>query len=401
MRWFLLLPLVAVATLTARADAPQFRGPGGRGTSNERNLPVAFDAKAGLRWKAALPGRGLSNPVVADGRIYVTACSGFGQTREHVLCFDLKTGKQLWERRLWATGGTLCHPKTNMAAPTPVTDGAAVYALFATGDVVCYEKDGTLRWYRSLVVDYPTVGNNVGMAASPVLVGDLLVVCLENVGESFAVALDAKTGKNRWRVERPRGINWVTPLVIRNAGKIEVLFQDDQALTAHDVATGKVTWTFRRKGLSTIPSPTEGDGVLFVPGDGLVALRPGTAKEAPKVLWKSAKLRMGYCSPLHHRGRVYAVSTGGIVNCADAATGKTVWSHRLDGGATAASPLAADGKLYCVTENGTITVLVDEGAEPRVLTTSALRDTILASPIAAGGSLLLRSDHSLYCFGSR
>ena len=104
----------------------------------------------------------------------MTASAAYQQKREVVLCFDLKTGKKLWERQVQATGGTQCHPKTNMAAPTPITDGQRVYALFATGDLVCYDRAGDLVWYRSLVGDYPTVGNNVGMASSPTLHGDTL-----------------------------------------------------------------------------------------------------------------------------------------------------------------------------------------------------------------------------------
>ncbi|HZZ81767.1 MAG TPA: PQQ-binding-like beta-propeller repeat protein, partial [Gemmataceae bacterium] len=165
IRLFPTLLLLAVA-LTARAeDATQFRGHGGLGLSKEINLPTKWSATEGLRWKAELPGKGLSNPVVAGGRVYVTVTAAYQQKREAVLCFDVKTGKKLWERQVWATGTTLCHPKTNMAAPTPITDGERVYALFATGDFVCYDKDGDLVWYRSIVGDYPTVGNNVGMAA--------------------------------------------------------------------------------------------------------------------------------------------------------------------------------------------------------------------------------------------
>src|SRR6266700_7144124 len=107
----------------AAEDVPQFRGANGSGVSQEKNVPLQWSAKENIRWKATLPGRGLSNPVIAAGRVYVTACTGFEQKRLHVLCFDAKSGKQMWERQFWATGTTLCHPKTNMAATTPVTDG--------------------------------------------------------------------------------------------------------------------------------------------------------------------------------------------------------------------------------------------------------------------------------------
>src|SRR5262249_35822525 len=144
----------------------------------------------------------------------------------------------------WTTGGTNCHPKTCMAAPTPVTDGNAVYALFATADLACFEADGTLRWYRSLTSDYPTITNQVGMAASPVLAKDVVIVPMDNEGESFLAAIDCKTGKNRWKISRPKGINWVTPL-LRQAGAItEVIFNDGSELVAYDLVTGKPRWTY-------------------------------------------------------------------------------------------------------------------------------------------------------------
>src|SRR5688572_24229849 len=140
------LVLLAPVAFVRADDVTQFRS--GLGVSKETNLPVRWNATEGLRWKATLPGKGLSNPVIADGRVYVSASAAYEQKREVVLCFDVTTGKKLWERQVWATGATQCHPKTNMAAPTPITDGERVYALFATGDLVCYDRDGDLVWYR-------------------------------------------------------------------------------------------------------------------------------------------------------------------------------------------------------------------------------------------------------------
>src|SRR5262249_58143296 len=136
----------------------------------------------------------------------------------HVLCFDLASGKKLWQRQLWATGTTLCHQKTNMAAPTPVTDGKNVYALFATCDLAAFDRDGNLLWYRSLTGDYPTVGNNVGMAGSPPLWQGTLLLCLGKAGASFSRGLPTQTGGNRPRARPPRRRHRVTPPRLR-AGK--------------------------------------------------------------------------------------------------------------------------------------------------------------------------------------
>jgi outer membrane protein assembly factor BamB len=395
--------LLLLSAALAAEDVPQFRGVGGSGVSSEIGLPIKWSDAENVRWKAELPGRGLSNPVIAAGRVYVTACTGPEQKREHVLCFDVKTGKKLWERQLWATGTTLCHPKTCMAAPTPVTDGDYVHALFATGDLVCCDRDGRLAWYRSLVGDYPTVGNNVGIAVSPVLHKGTLIVCLENVGESFAAGIDARTGQNRWRVARPRGINWVTPLVISHGGRDEVLLQGPADLTAYDPASGTKRWSLTGQSFSNIPSPVWGNGLVFTLGGKFLAVRPGSDQKDAQVVWDSAKLRTGYSSPVYYQNRVYTLSASGIINCADANSGKHLWSHRLDTSIEepyAASPLVAEGRLYAVSEKGTTTVL-KLGDEPSVLAVNSVLDTVLASPVASGGALFLRSDRYLYCFAEK
>jgi outer membrane protein assembly factor BamB len=379
------------------ADWTQFRGPGGSGVSAEKDLPIRWTKDENVRWKAELPGRGLSSPVIAGGRLYVTACSGFEQRRLHVLCFDAATGKRLWERQFWATGNSLCHPKTNMAAPTPCTDGERVYALFGTCDLACLDKDGNLVWYRSLTSDYPTVTNQVGMAASPILHKDLLLVQLENAGESFIAAIDKKTGKNRWKQSREREINWVTPLVAKIGQRDVVLFQSPRALTAHDPDTGTKVWQHETKGIATIPSMVVGNGVIFLPAGELVALHLGP-KGDPEATWTSAKLRPATASPLYYQDRVYTLVGAGVLNCAEAGTGKVVWQERLKG-PFSASPVAADGKLYAVNEAGT-TFVVQLGDKPAILATNALDETILGSPAIPGGAVYLRSDQHLWCIGS-
>ncbi len=314
------------------------------------------------------------------------------------MCFESATGKQLWHRQLWATGNTLCHHKTCMAAPTPVSDGKVVIALFATADLVCYDNDGNLLWYRSLVGDYPTVGNNVGMAASPLLWNDLLLLCMENAGESFAAGIDKNTGQNRWKIARPRGINWVTPLLLPDAGRDLVLFMSPQGLTAHEPASGKKVWSLTGRPLSNIPPPVFGDGLIYAPGSNFLALRPGTSTAKPQVVWQSNKVPSGYSAPLYSRGLVSALTAQGVLNCADGATGRPLWSRRLEG-TYSASPLAADGKIYLINEEG-VTTLFQAGTETQILAVNSLPDTFLANPVAAGNALYFRSDKYLYCIAN-
>src|SRR5262249_53934023 len=146
---------------------------------------------------------------------------------------------------------------------TPVTDGEHVYALFASGDLVGLDKGGNLLWYRALARDYPTLGNNVGMAASPVLWNDVLLLAMDNPGDSFVAGIDTKTGQNRWKNERKRQLNWVTPLLVTTAMRAEVLFQSSEGLTAYNPQNGEIYWSYEAAGLGNIPSPVI-DGQLLL-----------------------------------------------------------------------------------------------------------------------------------------
>jgi outer membrane protein assembly factor BamB len=389
--------LLGFAPTLQAGDWPQFRGPGGRGVSSEVGLPTQWSATEGLRWKVELPGRGLSNPVISGGRVFVTACSGYQQTRLHVICLDQATGKRLWERQLWATGNTYCNDTTCMAAPTPVTDGQGVYALFATGDLVAFDRDGNLLWYRALVRDYPNITNQVGMASSPVLWNDVLLLAMENDGDSFVAGLDKHTGTNRWKVAREREINWATPVVRLDGERPEALFMTARELLALDAETGQRRWAYRGEGLASAPSVTLAEGLVILPGG--VALRPGSSGQKPVVVWKSSKLRTGLSSFLYDRGRVYAVNPSGVLNCADVKDGRILWSVRTKG-TCSATPVAADGKVYLVNEQGLASV-VQTGDEGRLLTTNAVGETIQATPAIADGAIFLRSDRHVYCVGEK
>ena len=339
----------------------------------------------------------MSCPVVAKGKVYVTCCGGYRQDRLHVLCFDAATGKQLWERQLTATGSTNCHPKTSMAGATPVTDGKRVFALFGTGDLAALDADGNLLWYRALVRDYPTITNQVGLAASPVLWKDVLLLPMENAGDqSLALALDAKTGKNLWKAARTRDINWVTPLVRPHGDGAEVLFQSNDELTAYDVRhRGKALGPQgRRAGHDPMPVAV-GELVLAPAGESAALRPPAGGKGEPKVVWTSNKLRSGYTTPLYYRKRVFAIN-GPILNWVEAADGKA--GARRSGCAAPSglrrSPPAAH--IYAVNEEGT-TFVVEAGERPQVVATNAIGEEVLATPAIAEGAIYLRTSERLYC----
>jgi outer membrane protein assembly factor BamB len=388
---------LALALPLSAADWPQFRGPNASGVSPEKNLPLEWGKEKGLKWKAALPARGVSSPVVCGEHVYVTCSGGVRDDKLHVLCFDAATGKQLWHRQLRATGGTAAHPKSCMAANTPVADGTGVYALFATGDLACFDTDGSLRWYRSLVGDYPTITNQVGMAASPVLVKDRLIVPMDNAGESFLAAVDTKYGKNVWKAERPREINWVTPLTRTVGGTTEVLFTGPTGLTAYDATSGGKRWESRPiKG--SIPTGVLAGDTLYVPVSGVTAYRLGAKGPEGDPVMKAKEVQPGMPSPLVYLGRVYGTNGQGLVSCAETKTGKLLYKERVKG-AFSASPIAGDGKVYLLNETGSCTVINGKSDEFEVLATNELGEETLGTPAIAHGRLYIRTDKSLYAIG--
>jgi outer membrane protein assembly factor BamB len=399
IRCLLASGVILIVTPTVfSSDWPQFRGPNATGVSTEKNLPLEWGKDKGLKWKAALPARGVSSPVVFGERVYVTCSSGVRDDKLHVLCFDAASGKQLWHRHLKATGGTAAHPKSCMAANTPVVDETGVYALFATGDLACFDTDGTLRWYRSLVGDYPTITNQVGMAASPVLVKDRLIVPMDNAGESFLAAVDTRYGKNVWKAERPREINWITPIARTiDTSTTEVLFGGPTGLTAYDASTGGKRWESKLiKG--SIPTAVLDGDTLYTPIGGVTAFKLGPKGPEGEPVMKAKDLQLAMPSPLVYLGRAYAVNGNGIVSCAESKTGKLLYKERAKG-AFSASPVAGDGKVYLLNETGTCSVINGKSDEFEVLATNELGEETLGTPAIAHGQLYIRTDKALYAIG--
>ena len=402
MKRFVTLILLGMVTPLWAGDWTQFRGNGGKAIAQGEKVPVQLSEGENLRWKIDLPGRGVSSPIVVGGKVYVTASGEYKDRRLTVLCFDAKTGKQLWQRSITATGNTTCHPKTRMAAPTPASDGKNVYALFATGDLVALSPQGDVLWYRSLVGDYPKITNQVGMAASPIVWKNLLLLPMENAGDSFIAGINLKTGKNVWKVKRPRSTNWVTPVIAKRGEQVQAIFQTREEATAYDPATGKQLWQFKSDEVKTgaTPSPLVNEQYVFISGDPYVAVET-TAGKSPQVKWKSGKFSTGYTSPIYYQGKLYgARGSQNLITCLNANDGKIAWQQRA-AGPFSASPVIVDNKLYAVGEKGTVTVLQLGGNKPKLLSKSELGETILASPAVSGGAIYFRSDTTLWCFGKK
>ena len=276
-----------------------------------------------------------------------------------------------------------------MANPFTLSSLPVISPRSAARAICC----GIAPWQR----DYPDITNQVGMAASPVLAGETLLLPLENAGDSFALGVDVKTGRNRWKVPRRRDINWVTPIVTRFQGKTAALFQTSGEITAYDASNGEVLWSYKGTNLGSVPSPAILDDLVIVPGNPSVALRVSEGGK-PEVAWKSRKLAAAFASPVVYKGRIYAL-TGIGVACLDAATGEELWRERLGKGFSA-SPIIADGKLYVAKEGGDTSV-IQLGDKPKILANNALKEQLLATPAIANGAIYLRTEKHLFCIAAK
>src|SRR5918998_780818 len=308
----------------AKADAnwPQWRGPESSGISSEKNLPVEWSTSKNLKWKAAVPRRGHSSPIVCGNKVFLTTAiegevvpgakapvhmsgnevfvhpDSVGADRKHtfkVLCYDKETGKLLWEQTAYVgTPYDDRHRKSSFASSTPVTDGRHVYAFFGSEGLYAYDMNGKLAWKANLG-KLGTVG--MGTGTSPVLYENLVILqCDEEEGKaSFIVALDKKSGKEVWRTARKVQASWATPILVRSGKRTELVTSGNEFIISYDPATGKELWRSKGVDSNAIPTPLAADETVFIaagfPVKVAMAIRTGGAGEIAEtnILWKYAK----------------------------------------------------------------------------------------------------------------
>jgi outer membrane protein assembly factor BamB len=290
-----------------------------------------------------------------------------------------------------------------MAVPTPATDGRRVYALYGTGDLVCTDLDGKPVWIRSLAGEYGPFRNRWGMASSPLLVDGLLVVQVDHWAGSYLLAVDAGTGKNRWKAARGVGVNWTSPVVAGTGQKKLIVAAGTNRFKAYDAATGRELWS--QPGLlpQCIPTPVvRGDRLWLLSGQGFTSLclrLTAGGQPAAEVEWTASTKGAEIPSPLVLGDYYYYAEDIGFVACLRADTGERVWRHRL-GAKVQASPVAAGDKIYFAGMNGTVTVL-RAGPQFKVLARNDLDEGLAASPALAHGCIFLRGEKHLYCISGK
>jgi outer membrane protein assembly factor BamB len=432
---------VAFGCAVLEADWPQWRGPSGTGVAPDKNLPVQWSATENVAWKAPIAGLGVSTPIVSGNRVFVTSQMGAGplnpgnhprlvqgadaaaagevalggqargpdvtadRTIFVVEAFNRTDGKRLWEYRLDADGPLQgVHEKHNLTTPSPATDGQMVYAWFGTGQLVALDMNGKLVWQRHLGKEIAPFDINWGHTSSPVVYQDTLILLCDHTLASYLLAVDKKTGKDRWKADRGKGrASYSTPLVIQTASGPELIVNSSARVDAYDPRNGTFLWHVGTDNRFPIPMPVFHDGVVYMSrgyrSGPYMAVRPGGRGDvtASHVNWLSATGAPYVSSLVYDQGLLYMANDVGVLAAAEATTGKKIWQERL-GGVFSASPVAADGKIYFVSENGE-TIVLKSGPKPEVLARNNLGERQLASLGVSNGQLFIRSDRHLFCIG--
>lgn len=407
----LLTATSAVAAPAPRDEWPEFRGPTGQGHTTATGLPLEWSAEKNVVWKQPVPGTGWSSPVVGRGRIYLTtALPGPGATPSlRTLCLDAGDGRVLWNTEVFTAAESreqTIHQKNSQASPTPILAGERLYVHFGHHGTACLDLAGQILW-RNQDLGYASVHGNGG---SPALVGDRLIFSADGSASPFVVALAARTGEVVWKVVRTadakQKFSFATPLLITVDGRPQLISPGSGAVSALDPADGRELWRVRYGGgYSVVPRPVFAHGLLFLATGynraDLLALRPDGAGDVTDthLAWRTTKGAPLTPSVVVVGDELFAVNDAGIASCWDARTGTLHWQERLEGNYSA-SPIAAEGKIYFLSEDGVGTV-VRAARTFEKIATNKLGERTLASYAASDGALFIRTATQLYRIGQK
>lgn len=427
--------LLAPLLIAADGDWPGFRGPGARGVAAGATLPVRWNVETGegIAWKTAIPGLGLSSPVVWGDRIYLTSAvstnpemvfearlKGERDDRQdaaeqefRVLALDKRTGRIVWnELAANAKPRVLRHPHNSYASPTAATDGKHVVAFFGSEGLYCFDAAGKLIWKKDLGVlhqgafDVPDY--QWGAASSPVLWNNRVFLQVDLHNGSFLAAFHAGTGKEMWRTARPGAKpSWSTPTVIEAGSHTQLVANGVGHIKGYDAETGRELWSLAGTSMISVPTPFTANGLVYVFSGYYrhqrrsYAIRLSAAKgditgNSKAIAWMREEAPY-LSTPVAAGKYIFALGSRGILDVYDAMTGATVYQRRLgQGSGASASMIAAGNQVYAVNEDGVVYVLRADSSQYAELAVNAMNEPVLATPAASGGWLFIRGARHLF-----
>ncbi len=398
--------LASCTAAPAGDNWPQFLGPTHDGHADATDLPLAWSESQNVAWKTPIHGRGWSSPVVWGDQVWLTTADEDGR-RMYALCVDLATGRIVHDRLLFEPETLqITHAFNSYASPTPVVEQGRVYVHFGVYGTACLDtRSGETIWVRrDLECDHFR-----GPGSSPYLFGDLLILHFDGIDVQYLTALDKLTGRTVWRTDRSTEFGnldpdfrkaYSTPIVIRAAGRLQMISTGAKATMSYDPRTGRELWKVRYDGFSNASRPVFAAGLVLVnTGFGkpdLWAVRPDGEGDVTDthVVWRLRQGVPAKPTPVVIGDLVYMADDSGVASCVEAQTGEVVWRSRLDGDYSA-TPLVAAGRLYFFNESGAAKVL-KPGRRFEVLATNRLDAGAMASPALTGRAMIVRTKTHLY-----
>jgi outer membrane protein assembly factor BamB len=421
--------LGAVALIVPISAAPagewaRFRGPNGSGLSEATRVPTEFGPDKNLLWRLPLP-QGHSSPILFGNRIYLTAMRA--DETLVTMAIDRSAGKILWEREAPKVPTRVVDKRNNPASPSPAVEENGVYVFFPDYGMVAYDAAGKQLWSMPL----GPFNNIYGMGASPVIVGDNVVLACDQSLGSYVMAVNKRTGKVVWKVERPEAKSGhSTPILWRGPdGRDQILLPGSFLLTSYDAATGKKLWwvgglSFEMKSTPVIGG--ERNDTIYVNGYGAPVNDPGNKVTVPTAddVWPTADADKNgvlskaefpkftqafwfevadldtngslnkdewayYRAALDSENGMLAIRLGGSGDMTDKAIR---WKYQRSV-PQLPSPLVHQGVLYMVNDNGIVTTLHPEtGAVIKQGRLTGAPGAVFASPIAADGHVYFSTE---------
>jgi outer membrane protein assembly factor BamB len=392
----------------------QFRGSELNGIADNEMYPHTWNDSINIKWKAEIHGRGWSSPVVFGNQVWMTTATQNGKEM-FAVCLDFNTGTILHDIKVFEPDSIFrIHAVNSYATPTPVIEEGYVYTHFGRYGTACINtRNGNLEWKRTdLECEHVQ-----GPGASPAIFHDKLILHMEGTDKQYIVALNKKTGKTIWRVDRPKELYdklpeigkkaYITPAFISVNGRDLMISNGSAVCIAYDVETGEEVWRMVQGEDSTISMPFILDGIVYfytgfvTPAEGekyceLIAVDPtGNGDIADShILWRFQSPPLQLLTPVAQDGLIYTIDSRSNLFCLDALTGEVIWSERMRGKFNS-SPIAASGNLYFNSTRGD-TYVFKQGKELIQVSENSLDGEIWATPAFVDGSILMRTSKYLY-----
>ena len=383
---------------TIRENWPNFRGPEGNGIAYNTDVPVSWDGESGdhILWKAAIPKPGFSSPVVWGNRLFIT---GADKTSQEIYCYDTESGDILWQAEANDIPGSPdskpnVTSDTGFAAPTPATDGTVVVAIYATGDIACWDMDGNRLWGINLGVP----DNHYGHASSLIIYQNLVLVQYDTNAGGRLVALNIQSGQIVYDVPREVGISWASPILVNTGDQFELILSANPYVIAHNPATGSVLWQVECMSGEVAPSPVYSDGWVYAVNEYAVLagiqLNGGSAEK----IWEYDNNLAEVASLAATNDLVFVATSYGTVACVDGKTGEEVWAHDFDQGFYS-SPVVVGDRIYLTDMSGQTFIFKADRAFEEI-GQSAIGESGMATPAFVNGKIYIRGADHLYCIGN-